>query len=500
MSLVHGPPHVLLGGRPARPLLLRPGSRRVVLEPIAGHPGLTRTATRKHTEATMAPTAVHQYHPVSEAAPPPPTAPRAAAASSATSRAPRKARTVATSTPADASAPTAATAWRVRPRVTRTTPQAASATNPRAVASGALSEPVATARTATPAASADAVAQSLLPATAASVAPADAESDGRAEAAASHRARRSAAHRASKQVRSPVWQAGPSWSTLTSRVSPSQSSRTSLTHWRLPEVSPLTQYSWRDRLQNVVRPVVSVRRSASSSIQPSISTSPVSCCCTTAGTRPLASRLRRAAMAGSSAAELASIDSRSPVPARSPVSPGGLLGDPGRVQPGVDAALGDQLGVRAALHDPAPVDDEHLVGVLGGGQPVRDGDRGAPARSARSRARPIRTSGAGSTALVASSRTSRSGSARCARTSATSCRSPADSDSPRWPTGCRDPAAGPSSQSARPSSVDGGRDLVVGGIRAGRSGRWPAASRRRGSPPAAPSPPARAATANATVA
>ena len=35
----------------------------------------------------------------------------------------------------------------------------------------------------------------------------------------------------------------PSWSTLTSRVSPSQSSRTSLTHWRWPEVSPLTQYS-----------------------------------------------------------------------------------------------------------------------------------------------------------------------------------------------------------------------------------------------------------------
>src|SRR3954452_15430729 len=140
--------------------------------PIAGHPGLTRTATRKHTDATTAPTAVHQYHAVSEAVPPPPTAPRAAAASSATSRAPRKARTVATSTPADATAPTAATTWRMRPRVTSTTPQAASATNPSAVASGALSEPVATARTATPAASAEAVAQSLLPATAASVAPA----------------------------------------------------------------------------------------------------------------------------------------------------------------------------------------------------------------------------------------------------------------------------------------------------------------------------------------
>ena len=56
----------------------------------------------------------------------------------------------------------------------------------------------------------------------------------------------------------------------------------------------------RERLQYVARPVVSVRASASSSIQPSISTSPVSCCCTTAGTRPSEVRLRRAAIAGSS--------------------------------------------------------------------------------------------------------------------------------------------------------------------------------------------------------
>ena len=67
-----------------------------------------------------------------------------------------------------------------------------------------------------------------------------------------------------------------------------------------PEVSPLTQYSCRLRLQYVARPVVSVRASASSSIQPSISTSPVSCCCTTAGTSPSAERLRRSAIAGSS--------------------------------------------------------------------------------------------------------------------------------------------------------------------------------------------------------
>ena len=44
-------------------------------------------------------------------------------------------------------------------------------------------------------------------------------------------------------VRAPVWQAGPSWSTLTSTVSPSQSRRTSTTCCRWPDVSPLTQYS-----------------------------------------------------------------------------------------------------------------------------------------------------------------------------------------------------------------------------------------------------------------
>ena len=43
--------------------------------------------------------------------------------------------------------------------------------------------------------------------------------------------------RASKQVRSPVWQATPTWWTRTSTVSPSQSNRTSCTSWVLPLVS-----------------------------------------------------------------------------------------------------------------------------------------------------------------------------------------------------------------------------------------------------------------------
>ena len=82
----------------------------------------------------------------------------------------------------------------------------------------------------------------------------------------------------------------------------------------------------------------------------------------------------------------------------------------------------------------------------------------------RSSARPIRISSAGSTALVASSSTSRSGSARWARISATSCRSPADSDSPRWPTRVSRPRGSPSSQSARPSSRQRLADLVVGRV------------------------------------
>ena len=52
-----------------------------------------------------------------------------------------------------------------------------------------------------------------------------------------------------KQVRVPVWQAGPVWSTCSRTVSPSQSTATETTAWRWPDVSPLTQYSPRLRDQ-----------------------------------------------------------------------------------------------------------------------------------------------------------------------------------------------------------------------------------------------------------
>ena len=52
---------------------------------------------------------------------------------------------------------------------------------------------------------------------------------------------------------------------------------------RVPEVSPLCQSSPRERLQNHASPVSRVRRSASSSIQASISTRPSSASWTIAG-------------------------------------------------------------------------------------------------------------------------------------------------------------------------------------------------------------------------
>ena len=104
--------------------------------------------------------------------------------------------------------------------------------------------------------SASTSAQDRLPATLASPADASPSSTTGAKVRRRSSAIGASSTSASKQVRVPVWQAGPSWSTLTSSVSPSQSSRTSLTHWRWPEVSPLTQYSWRLRLQYVARPEV----------------------------------------------------------------------------------------------------------------------------------------------------------------------------------------------------------------------------------------------------
>ena len=55
--------------------------------------------------------------------------------------------------------------------------------------------------------------------------------------------------RETKQVREPVWQAGPVWRTRYRTASPSQSSRTSATSWVWPEVSPFRQSAFRLRLK-----------------------------------------------------------------------------------------------------------------------------------------------------------------------------------------------------------------------------------------------------------
>src|SRR5207253_1884068 len=106
--------------------------------------------------------------------------------------------------------------------------------------------------------------------------------------AAGHRVASVTVRSSVKQVWVPVWQAAPICSTVTSRASPSQSSATLFTYWWWPEVAPFTQYSPRLRDQYVARPLVSVRCSASSSIQASMSTSPVPCSRTIAATRPSA--------------------------------------------------------------------------------------------------------------------------------------------------------------------------------------------------------------------
>ena len=85
---------------------------------------------------------------------------------------------------------------------------------------------------------------------------------------------------------------------------------------------------------------------------------------------------------------------------------------------------------------------------------MRDGDRWCVRRSADPSPACIRTSVAGSTALVASSSTSTSAAARCARASATICRSPADNRSPRCPTSVSRPSGMSANQSPSPSSAN----------------------------------------------
>ena len=103
------------------------------------------------------------------------------------------------------------------------------------------------------------------------------------------------------------------------------------------------------------------------------------------------------------------------------------------VQPRVQAALGEQLVVRAAFGDAAPVDHEDHVGLQDGGEAVRDGD-GRAALHQRLQRGLHETLGRGVQAEVASSRIRIRGSFRMTRAIARRCFSPPESLYPRSPT------------------------------------------------------------------
>src|SRR5215470_4629123 len=67
--------------------------------------------------------------------------------------------------------------------------------------------------------------------------------------------------------------------------------RISTTRWTWPEVSPLCQSAWRDRLKYQASPVSMVRASAAAFICATISTSPFAASVATQITNPFASNL-----------------------------------------------------------------------------------------------------------------------------------------------------------------------------------------------------------------
>src|SRR5690606_5365703 len=84
------------------------------------------------------------------------------------------------------------------------------------------------------------------------------------------------------------------------------------------------------------------------------------------------------------------------------------------VEPGIEAALGHQLLVGAPLDHPALIQDQDLVGLLDGGDPVGD-EQGGPPRITSRKPWRIRSSVWVSTAERASSRMRMGGSLARAR-------------------------------------------------------------------------------------
>ena len=242
----------------------------------------------------------------------------------------------------------------------------------------------------------------------------------------------------------------------------------------------MTQYSWRERLQYVARPLGERAGSASSSIQPSISTSPVSCCWTTAGTRPSADALEPGGDGGVEAPRAGQRGHAQPLSACPAGPPTTRAARRRRRRLGRPARRAGRAG------RPGPVDDDHLVGVLGGGEPVGDGDRGAAAHQ------PLQ----GPADPHLQGRVDRAGGLVEHQQVGVGEVGPQQRDQLPLPRrqrlaalarpGWRARAGSPASQSPRPSSSARGADRRPRWRRAGRSARWPRGCRRTGSPPAAP--------------
>ena len=110
-----------------------------------------------------------------------------------------------------------------------------------------------------------------------------------------------------------------------------------------------------------------------------------------------------------------------------PLTRGGRRVELDPVQPRIDAAAREQLGVRALLDDAAVVEHDDAVGVLDRRQPVRDDDRRAaaasacrapPAPGARTRSRARRSPRRGSGSARSSGSRARSRCAGAARPTA----------------------------------------------------------------------------------
>ena len=183
-----------------------------------------------------------------------------------------------------------------------------------------------------------------------------------------------------------------------------------------PEVSPLRQYSCRLRLQNVTRPLVSVRCRASSSIHPTMSTSRGVVLLDDRADQavgvPLEARPRRPGRALSRRLSPRA-DPPSPPAGRSAGRSVGQLRRPGRVQARVDAAPASTSSSCVPTSTTRPASTTTTRSAASAvDQPVRDRDRRPAAGDARPAPAAAAPRSPGRRRDVASSSTSRSGSAR----------------------------------------------------------------------------------------